>query len=164
MKLLLPLAMAAVGVGGGIGAGVVLKGDAPEAEITCPTPDDTPTLHAPAPQTSPEALEGREFVKLSNQFVVPVIQDERVGSLLVVSIALEMATGQTELVYAREPKLRDLFLQVLFDHASVGRFSGAFTTSRNLDPLRDELRIVAKRILGAAVSDVLITEIARQDA
>ena len=71
--------------------------------------------------------------------------------------------GQKEAVYAKEPKIRDSFLQVLFDHANIGGFDGAFTNANNLDVLRGALREIAQKDVGEQVIDVLIAEIARQD-
>ena len=63
-----------------------------------------------------------EYVKLSNQFVVPVVKGKTVVSLVVLSLSLEVPEGQKDAVFRREPKLRDSFLQVLFDHANIGGF------------------------------------------
>ncbi len=100
---------------------------------------------------------------MNNQFVVPVVKDGRVASMIVLSLSLEVAAGNTEAVYQREPKLRDAFLRVLFDHANVGGFSGSFTDGANLLVLRTNLKEAAALVLGPVVSDVLITDIARQD-
>ena len=105
-----------------------------------------------------------EYVKLNNQFVVPVVQKDRIASLVVVSLSLEAKTGTREAIYAREPKLRDVFLQVLFDHANMGGFDGAFTKSDTLDLLRTALREVAQREMGEDVVNVLIVDIIRQDS
>ncbi len=82
---------------------------------------------------------------------------------MVLSLSLEVTTAMTEQVYAREPRLRDGFLRVLFDHANAGGFGGAFTQSNNMEILRGALLEVARKSLGAAVSDVLIIDIVRQD-
>jgi hypothetical protein len=96
--------------------------------------------------------------------VVPVMQDGRVAAMVVLSLSLEVQEGNTEAVYQREPKLRDVFLQVLFDHANVGGFSGSFTDGSNLVVLRNSLKEAAALVLGTTVRDVLITDIARQDS
>lgn len=103
------------------------------------------------------------YVKISNQFVVPVVQNERVSAMVVLSLSLEVAPGSGEVVYALEPKLRDGFLQVLFDHANMGGFGGAFTDASMLAVLRRSLLQVARRDLGDIVNNVLIVNIARQD-
>lgn len=66
-------------------------------------------------------------------------------------------------VFAIEPKLRDSFLQALFDHASRGSFDGAFANTENLIRMRRALEENATKILGDVVNDVLVTDIARQD-
>ena len=104
-----------------------------------------------------------EFVKLNNQFVIPIIRDERVASLVVLSLSLETRVPMNDAVFNREPKLRDSFLQVLFDHANMGGFNGSFTDAEMLDVLRRSLRDVARRELGSEVENVLITDISRQD-
>ncbi|SPF81219.1 flagellar basal body-associated FliL family protein [Pseudoprimorskyibacter insulae] len=164
MKFLIPILMGGVGVAGGVGANLYLApSHEPEAAVECVAPAADAHAEMPEPTIQAEDLANREFVKMSSQFIVPVITEEKVGALMVMAIALEMEKGHTELVYEREPKLRDVFLQVMFDQATVGRFNGRFASTRNLEPLRDELRTVARQILGSHVMDVLITEIARQD-
>jgi hypothetical protein len=105
-----------------------------------------------------------DYVKLSNQFVVPVVEEGRVAAMVILSLSLEVPAGTAETVFAREPKLRDVFLQVLFDHANAGGFRGAFTDGANLKLLRRALFEVASGVLGDLVSDVLIVDIVRQDS
>ena len=171
LKFLLPVLLAIVGIGAGVGAGLILK-PAPSEEQAetkatahdlgdCPPSD---AENAPGQLIDAASLIDSEYVKLNNQFIIPIITDTRVAALVVMSATIEIKSGNTELVYSREPKLRDLFLQTFFDHASIGRFSGEFTNSSNLGPLREELLIVAKRVLGDAVTGVLLTEMVRQDS
>lgn len=170
MRKLLPVLLALIGIGAGAAAGLALRphDPAPEAAETsaptdclAPAHSDTAEAFAPAAKTGPE--EGHEYVRMSNQFVVPVVTDSRVASLVVMSLSIEVEEGISETVFVREPKLRDGFLQVMFDHANVGGFSGNFTDAGNLRNMRNELRKVAQNTLGPAAKDVLITEIARQD-
>ena len=74
-----------------------------------------------------------------------------------------MTSGAAAEVYKVEPKLRDEFLQVMFDHANSGGFSGTYTDGANLLLLRKALLESAKGVLKDLVSDVLIVEIVRQD-
>ena len=171
---LIPVILALVGLGGGVGAGLFLRpapaaedhaadgtdpakagehGEAPgEGEGEAVDPDDEPEEGAP------------EYVKMNNQFVVPVVEDGRVAAMVVLSVSIEVEAGNTEGIYQREPKLRDVFLQVLFDHANTGGFSGSFTDGANLIVLRTSLKEAATLVMGSVVRDVLITDIARQDS
>lgn len=164
---ILPLILAVVGVGGGIGAGLALKPEPAEMAMENPCGD---VHHEPAAAEEDHAYddthedeETLEYIKLNNQFLVPVVADERIASLVVMTLSVEIKAGQGEVIYSREPKLRDAFLQVLFDHANIGGFRGEFTNARNLDVLRNALFEVAQTIAGDSVNGVLITDIARQD-
>jgi hypothetical protein len=114
-------------------------------------------------QESIEQNEGSyEYVKINNQFVVPVLEDSRVTSLVLIALSLEVSPGQKEAIFAQEPRIRDSLLQVMFDHANIGGFSGAFTENRRLDQLRRALTESAKGVMGEMVHSVLIQDIARQ--
>lgn len=152
MKPVLPILFLLAGTGAGVGLGLVLQ----------PGPDDTPPgAETPAPPPTGEG--GSDFVRLNNQFVVPVVREDRVRSLVVLSLTLEVPRGMTAATYEVEPRLRDEFLQVMFDHANMGGFDGAFTQAGNLDLLRNALRVAADTVLAHGARDVLITDIARQD-
>ncbi|MFN3824041.1 MAG: flagellar basal body-associated FliL family protein [Pseudorhodobacter sp.] len=149
MGKILPVILAFVGLGAGAAAGILLR----------PAPDrDTPReTVAPTPAIT-------DFVKLNNQFVVPVLENGRVAALVILSLSLEVMPGGTEAVFAREPKIRDALLQVLFDHANAGGFRGIFTDGSNLVLLRRAMQEAAQRVMGPTVLDVLISDIVRQDA
>jgi flagellar basal body-associated protein FliL len=155
---LLPLILAVVGLGAGAAAGIVLR-PAPEPEQDGGSAD---TAEAAPAEGDPAALP--EYVRLSNQFVIPVVEDGRVSALVILSLSLEVTIGSTAEVYAREPRLRDALLQVMFDHANAGGFRGSFTDGANLVLLRSAMRETARRVLGDLVLDVLISDIVRQDA
>lgn len=165
LRKILPVLLALVGLGGGIGAGLFLR-PAPEAADQAgeTAADASKDKAAEAKAEGAEDGAEPEYVKMNNQFVVPVVEEGRVAAMVVLSVSLEVEAGSTEAVYQREPKLRDAFLQVLFDHANIGGFSGSFTDGANLVVLRTSLREAAGLVLGTAVKDILITDIARQDS
>lgn len=150
IRKILPILLAVLGLGIGVGAGLYLR----------PVPD------APA-MVKPEPIDPAltpEYVKLSNQFIVPVMVKGKVSAMVILSLSLQVKKGGTSEVYDSEPKLRDVFLQVLFDHANSGGFSGAYTDGANLLLLRKALLEAAKAVLKENVSDVLIIDIVRQDS
>ena len=164
IRKLIPAFLALGGLGIGGGAGLFLRPAAPEhattetGEAATEPAADSVAPHGVEPETPPE------YVKMNNQFVIPVLEDGRVNSMVIVSLSLEVTTGSSEQVYSREPKLRDAFLQVLFDHANAGGFRGAFTDGSNLILLRKALLEKARSVIGEDVQDVLISDIARQDS
>ncbi len=165
MRKLFPILLALLGLGGGVGAGLMLRPPAEEVVASSPCGNGTAgseTDHSTAPQDG--EVPAREYVKLNNQFIVPVVTSGKVEALVILSISLEVTTGTSEKVYLLEPKLRDSFLQALFDHANSGGFDGAFTNSNTMEVLRVALIEVARKSLGSGLSDVLIVDIVRQDS
>lgn len=168
MRRILPVLLAVIGILCGGGAGYLLRPEgvasdaACEASHPCASDAGSASEEAAAPHggQTPDSV---EFVKLNNQFVVPDLQEGAVVSLTVLSLSIEVASGRTEEVFMVEPKLRDAFLQVLFDHANAGGFQGDFTTAGNMEALRRALLEPAQSILGPDVRSVLIADIMRQD-
>ena len=150
IRKLIPVILALLGLGIGIGAGFFLR----------PIPE-VPHVVEAAP-LDPAIMP--EYAKLANQFVVPVMVKGKVSAMVILSLSLEVKNGTTADVFSAEPKLRDVFLQVLFDHANSGGFSGAYTDGANLLLLRKALLEAAKGVLKENVSDVLIIDIVRQDS
>jgi hypothetical protein len=160
---LLPVLLLLVGIGAGIGAGIALAPPPEEVEFAEGQENVADTEDPAEEEAKSEDVLPNDFIKINNQFVIPVVERDQLSSLVVMSLTLEAKPGMTGKVHSFEPKLRDAFLQILFDHANMGGFRGAFTRSEVLDPLRTALREEGRRYLGNDLVDVLILEITRQD-
>lgn len=156
LKKLLPVLLFLIGTGAGVGAGVFLRPPLDESAKAA-------MVDEAEQKQAEEEKAAKEYVKLNNQFVVPVVKNERVSALVVMSLSVEVTAGTTQDVYSHEPKLRDMFLQTLFDHANIGGFEGEFTGAARMDLLRQSLREVAHREFEGTIHDVLISDIVRQD-
>lgn len=155
MRKLLPLILALIGLAIGTGAGYALRPAPADCTGTeCAEPDKPPV---------PPKDDSAEYIKLPNQFIVPDLRNGVVTTLIVMTLGLETGSGKSELVFSAEPKLRDTFLQILFDHANAGGFRGDFTSADKMDDLRRALLEGARSILGPDVRAVLISDIMRQD-
>ena len=160
MKKLIPVLLVIFGLVAGVAGGLFVSGNKLE--------DGTETIEC-VPVEKPEDIAKKvlpaetEFVKLNNQFVVPVVSDGLVKSLVVLSLSVEVTEGLAAQVYAVEPRIRDSFLQVLFDFANLGGFDGSFTNSNNLINLKDQLYQAARKGVGDDVRGILIIDIVRQD-
>ena len=182
LKKLLPVLFLIIGLGAGVGAGIFLKpAPAPAEEETAADAHGAPAGGHGAPADAHGASAGdhgaepegghytaetgpTETVRLPNQFVIPVLSNGRVQSMVVVGLALEMSIGHTFSLTEDEPRLRAALLQLLFDHSNIGGFSGVFTSGEALLNLRRMLKEAARQVLGPEVQDVLITELLRQDS
>ncbi|GFE64407.1 flagellar basal body-associated FliL family protein [Litoreibacter roseus] len=155
-KLLIPIFIF-LGLGAGVGGGMVLRPP--------PSPDEVAKKEEMAKAAAEEAAKADiAFVKMNNQFIVPIVRGERVSSLVVLSLSLQTNANSTEALYKKEPKLRDAFLRVLFDHSYSGGFNGAFASSPSLDTLRRSLLEAAHTVADEMITDILITDFVRQDA
>ncbi|WP_317056388.1 flagellar basal body-associated FliL family protein [Roseovarius rhodophyticola] len=159
--LIVPILMGVLGFASGGGAGYFLR--APVEEPSKQTTQEMASIVEEDAKSIENTHASSEYVKLNNQFVVPIVVGDLVNALVVMSLSIEITEGETSTVYAVEPKLRDAFLQVLFDHANMGGFKGEFTEARNMDLLRTALTDTAQNLVGDVVTSVLITDIARQD-
>ncbi len=151
MSKLIPVLLIVLGLGAGLGAGLMLRPGAEPAEVA----ED----HPPPPLPDQGAIGLFEF---SNQFMVPLVTDERIVSVIVIRLGLEILEDSRPLVTAHAPRLRDRLLQVMFDHANMGGFHGSFTAHDTLGLLRNNLLEAAQATLGAdVVFGVLITDLLR---
>lgn len=175
MKILLPVVFLVLGLGAGIGAGAFLMPEkvpqavsedkeAKEKSDKGDKADKNDKKEASKKPSKDDEPGGFEYLKLPKQFVVPVVKDDQITAMVTMSLSIEADPAITETFYAIEPKLRDRFLQVLFDHANTGGFDGIFTESDNLTVLRKALLEVARKDLGSDVSQVLIMSVNRQDS
>ncbi len=158
-RFLLPLILILVGAGGGIGAGIFLR---PPPEP--PAEGEEAHAEAPAEEEPLPPEEQPEYVKMSNQFIIPLLTDGKIDAIVVLQLSLEAKPGSADAIYAKEPKLRDTFLQILFDHANSGGFRGSFTESTALARLREQLLEASGKIMPDVITDVLITDIGRQES
>ncbi len=164
MGKILPILLALIGIGAGVGAGLFLKPEAEEhAEMSNPCGEPYEMSAESKYDSQGSEPENVAYVKLNNQFIVPVVNEAQVESMVVLSLSVEVEDGNAEAIFAREPKLRDAFLQDMFEHANIGGFAGSFTSADKLDLLRESLRGTSRMLFGDLILDVLITDIARQD-
>jgi len=180
MKKLLPVVIALLGLGAGVGAGIALKPAPEEAHVAdCAEPQgeaaegaeavagcapaETDPLAPGDPHDKKPASE-LAYVPMDKPFVVPVFKGENVVAMVVMSLSVETETEAAPSVEAVEPRLRDSFLKVMFRHANSGGFDGSFTSGRKMEDLKSALLGAAREVMSETpVEEVLITEIARQD-
>ncbi len=169
-KILLPLICVLLSGAAGAGVATFLAKPDEKSEMDCkaePCPDAKSEGYDKAPEKTEEAYEKEagdtDFVKINKQFVVPLLENDKVTSLVLTAFSLEVKKETSEKVFEVEPKIQDAFLSVLFTHAHSGGFSGSFTSTAAMEDLRRRLKEEARAILGPILIDVLITEVVRQD-
>jgi len=165
MAKLIPVVLMLLGLAGGAGAGLWLR-PAPETDAAVNAAADGADAPAPAAPASDQPPPGDTALhEFAGQFLVPLVEQDRVAAVVVMTLALEIAETAEDRVTAAEPRLRDALLQILFDHANGGGFAGMFTAQTKLSALRGKLLEGAQAVLDAdTVHRVLITDILRSGA
>lgn len=165
MKALIPLILVLFGLAAGAGAGWFMRAPAPaNADARDASGAAAGSQAGSAAASSRPANGGTESLQMSNHFMVPLVEEERVQAVVVIGLALEMAAGHGVTLSRHEARLRAGFLQALFDHANMGGFEGVFTSGETLLTLRRRLRDIAREELGEPLRDVLITDLMRQES
>ncbi len=159
MKLLAIL-LVPLGLIGGLAGGHFLAPPPPEPVEKAEQKDG-----AEKPPKKPPKLDlsNADYAKLDKHFIIPVVEEGIVSALVVVTMAIEVDKESRDLVFEHEPKLRAEFLNVFFNHAQSGGFSGVFIQTQLMNDLRDSLNAAAWGVLGEAAHQVLITSLTRQD-
>ena len=114
MKKILPILLILLFAGAGVAAGLVLKPNdtlAEDLQNPCGVDPNSKPEKAEAKQKDENA--SYEYVKLSNQFIVPVIRGDIVRSVAIVALSLEVKAGTKDSVFAVEPKLRYVFASLV---------------------------------------------------
>lgn len=152
--ILICLGLLLAGLAAGAGAAWFMPAPAPDTETAPPEARQT---------TAPAVDNPSIYIDIHNQFVVPVVEQGNVAAMVVITLSLEVDATEEAVVRAAEPRLRDQFLQVFFNHANAGKFGGIFTAPAVMGELRHSLLTAAQDRLGPAVRDVLIVDMVRQD-
>ncbi len=171
---LIPIAFLILGMAAGAAAALFLEKPDVSAAEQAAADGNTPLEEGERKYASENGKDGppksgkdgpaqKEYVRLANQFVVPVVERGEIRSLVLLTLSIETAPGHQEEIFSKQPKLRDSFLEVLFDYSNTGGFAGTFTNTSALQSLKSELTAVARRELGDFVEAVLIEDIMRQD-
>lgn len=169
MKKLLPIILVLVGILGGGALGFLLKpkpepqADATEAAAEPEAhaePEKAETAHDVGSASPPE---GREYVTIGRQLIVPVVDGGVTRALMLFELALDVPAGTSEAFFSVEPRIRDAFMRVLFEMSYTGAFLGTYTDDRVVAELRDNLLSAARHQLGPTVADVLILDMIRQE-
>ncbi|HBT37457.1 MAG TPA: hypothetical protein DEB52_16055, partial [Hyphomonas sp.] len=76
------------------------------------------------------------YYKFTREFVVPMIEDDRVQSLVILNLNLEVDTSISQELFSKEPVLRDNIMTTLVKLSSGGRTLNSITDVDNYETLR----------------------------
>lgn len=140
-------------------------GDAEAASVThgkeTPKQDDAPKAGGGHGEASEAG--SRAYYKFTRQFLVPVVSEGNIQSLVILDLNLEVEPNMTEKIFAVEPKIRDVLMTELLALSNEGRFAERLTDPANYAEIRERLLAAVHRVTSEGVYNVLILDIARQD-
>ena len=104
-----------------------------------------------------------EYYKFSREFVVPVMRNDQVKSLVILHINLEASSSTVEDLFSQEPKLRDNIMTTLIGLSNDGRTLEEPTQIDNYEMIRSMVLMNLKDSVSDGIKNVLIVDMAKQD-
>lgn len=118
---------------------------------------DGKTAHGAAP---PEDV---VFYSFSREFVVPILRDSRVESLVILNINLETDPDISQELFALEPKLRDNIMTTLIKLSNDGNTFDTITDVDSYESIRAMILMNLQNVVPSGIHNVLILDMAKQN-
>jgi len=103
------------------------------------------------------------YFKFSREFVVPVVSQGRVTSLVILNLNLEADANMSQKLFEMEPKLRDNIMTTLITISNDGKTFESLTDVENYESIRSMVMMNLKSVMSTGIRNVLIMDMAKQD-
>lgn len=103
------------------------------------------------------------YYKFSREFIVPVLNDGKVESLVILNINIEADSAVSQQLFSLEPKLRDTIMTALIKLSGDGHTLQNLTNAENYETIRSMLLMELKDVVPTGIENVLILDLAKQD-
>lgn len=103
------------------------------------------------------------YFRFSREFVVPLMRNERVASLIILNISLETDNSVTDKMFLMEPKLRDNIMTTLVHLSNDGSTLSALTSVDNYERVRAMILNNLENVVPSGIQNVLILDAGKQD-
>lgn len=108
-------------------------------------------------------IEAGSYLKFNRQFVVPVMEEGHIASLVIANLVIEFDENAPSNAYNLEPKFRDALTREFLRMSNKGLFGDEFTSAESYEQVRDTLYEAAVVVMPEGIRNVLILDIAKQD-
>lgn len=102
------------------------------------------------------------YFKFSREFVIPLMRDNEVESLVILNLNLEVDSNESGSLFSKEPKLRDNIMSTLVELSNDGVTLDNFSTVESYETIRSVILQNLKDELGQGILNVLILDMAKQ--
>ena len=103
------------------------------------------------------------YYKFTREFVVPIIRNGRVSSLVILNLNLEADASMGRKLYDMEPKLRDNIMTTLITLSNDGTTFESMTSVKNYESIRSLVLQNLGSVVKEGITNVLIADLAKQD-
>lgn len=103
------------------------------------------------------------YFKFTREFIVPLMHDRKVESLVILNINLEADSSVSQKLFSMEPKIRDNIMTTLIELSNDGRTFENLTDVENYETLRAMILLNLQKVVPTGLQNVLIVDIAQQD-
>ncbi|MEZ5946736.1 MAG: flagellar basal body-associated FliL family protein [Hyphomonas sp.] len=103
------------------------------------------------------------YFKFSREFVVPLMGENRVESLIILNINLEADDAISGQLFSMEPKIRDNIMTTLIELSSDGETMRTLGNVESYETMRTMILMNLKKVIPSGIENVLIVDMGKQD-
>ncbi|WP_273185668.1 hypothetical protein [Hyphomonas adhaerens] len=103
------------------------------------------------------------YFKFTREFIVPIMHDRKVASLVILNINLEADSSVSQKLFSMEPKIRDNIMTTLIELSNDGRTFESLTDVESYETIRAMVLLNLQKAVPSGIQNVLIVDIAQQD-
>ena len=103
------------------------------------------------------------YFKFTREFVVPIMRERKVESLVILNINLEVDSSVSSKLFSMEPKIRDNIMTTLIQLSNDGKTFENITDVESYETIRAMVMMNLQKTLPTGLENVLIVDIAQQD-
>lgn len=103
------------------------------------------------------------YYKFSREFVVPLLENDKVKSLVILNINLEAEADVSGKLFSMEPKLRDNIMTTLINLSNDGVTLEEITDVHSYETIRSSILENLHKVVASGIKNVLILDVAKQD-
>lgn len=103
------------------------------------------------------------YHNFSREFVVPVMEGDRVKSLVILNISLEADESLSAKLFSQEPKLRDNVMTTLIQLSSGTDVFENLTDAESYETIRTMVLKNLDSVVSTGIHNVLILDVGKQD-
>lgn len=108
---------------------------------------------------------GVAYFKFSREFIIPIMHDAEIDSLIILNINLEVDSSVSSQLFTQEPKLRDNIMTTLIELSNDGTTLERIASVESYETVRSMVlkNLKDKEVLGEGILNVLIVDVGKQD-